>query len=207
MRWPVPMVSVSPALTSASAASLMLVAPGVVEAASVVWVAALPTEVTVAISVSPPRSMLIFSPTAKPAALCTGRFVVPAGKSSQGPVETLMNTFVGAVAAVPDTFHAAALAADDDLRTGRKVRGAAQIDGGGAGRRRRRQAGIGKAQQVMRTRRDLRAGGNGRQRHRRRPCAGIDQPPARDVHRSGASVVKLDELVGGIAARRRSALH
>jgi hypothetical protein len=78
-----------------------LVAPGVVDAASVVWVAALPTDVTVAISMLPPRSMLIFWPTAKPSALCTGRFVVPAGKSSHGPVETLMNTLVAAVAAVP----------------------------------------------------------------------------------------------------------
>ena len=44
MRWPVPMVSVSPTLILASAVSVMLVAPAVVEAASVVWVAALPTE-------------------------------------------------------------------------------------------------------------------------------------------------------------------
>ena len=82
MRWPVLMVSVSLTLRLASAVSLMLVAPLVVEAASVVWVAALSTDVTVAISVLPPKSMLIFSPTANPSALCTGRFVVPAGKSS-----------------------------------------------------------------------------------------------------------------------------
>jgi len=72
-----------------------------VAAASVVWVATLPTDVTVAVSVLPPRSMAIFSPTAKPSALCTGRLVVPAGKSSHGPVETLMNTLVGGGAAVP----------------------------------------------------------------------------------------------------------
>jgi hypothetical protein len=66
-----------------------------------VFAAAFPTAVTVAISVLPPRSMLIFWPTAKPSTLCTGRLVVPAGKSSHGPVETLMNTLVGAVAAVP----------------------------------------------------------------------------------------------------------
>ena len=50
MRWPVPTVSVSPTVISATAASLMLVAPAVAAADSVVWVAALPTAVTVAIS-------------------------------------------------------------------------------------------------------------------------------------------------------------
>jgi hypothetical protein len=75
---------VSPALTFASAASLMLVAPAAAGAASVVCVAALPTEVTVANSVLPPRSMLIFWPTANPSVLCTGRLVVPAGKIQPG---------------------------------------------------------------------------------------------------------------------------
>lgn len=86
MHCPVRMVSVSPALTLASAASLMFVAPGVVEAASVVWVAALPTAVTVAISTLPPRSMLILSPTAKPSTLCTGRL---------GPLPSVVLTLTG----------------------------------------------------------------------------------------------------------------
>ncbi len=45
--------------------------------------------------------MPIFWPTAKPAALVTGRLVEPAGIVSHGPVETGMNSVVMAVAAVP----------------------------------------------------------------------------------------------------------
>ena len=123
------------------------------------------------------------------------------GEIQPGPGRDIDEHLVGAVAAVPALFTLRLSPPTTISAPGERsvvLRRLTVVAPAAAGRR---QAGIGKAQQVMRTRRDLRAGGNDRQRHRRRPCAGIDQPPARDVHRSGARVVKLDELVGGIAAR------
>ena len=127
-----------------------------------------------------------------------------------------MNTVVGDRGGGADALHRAAFAADGDLLARRETGNAAHIDDGGPRRRRRREPGTGKAQQIVRPGRELRAGRDRRQRHGREEGLGVDQLPAGNVHRTGGGIVELDELVGGIAARgeanlvdldRRGAAH
>ena len=180
--------------------TLMLVAPAAAAAARRACTPARPTAVTVATSRSAPEPICSFWPAVKPVVLATGTVVEPAGTVMTGPSGSGCHSVVAPDAAVPTVAILRRLAVHVDRVACGHAGRAADAHRGVTRARRRRQAGVGQAQQVEPVAAERDPGRDLDRREDRLLGRVLGQRPAREVDRARARVIELDERVGRVAA-------